>query len=561
MALVQIQVAQAQAQDGLDFIAGQLKALGVSKREASRSLLIAEESIGRLVAHASDKDAPLDIAVRRGLRGVVVKVALQGDEFKFAAAVDVDDIIASVQGPSDDSAVEAMLQDMLLHANGEHLRYRHVGKTNQVSIRASKVRHSAATYALLALVAAVVVGLVLKVLAPKALVDALASNVFSPVSTVFLSILKALVCPVIFFSLMSCVSQFASVAEVGRIGGKVVVIRILSSVIACLVGVGVFALLQPGNPMTPTALDSRADLTGVISGASEYVTIKDQLIDIVPSNIVDAFLTSDMEQIAFIALVLGLSLGSLGSRVRILRNVVEACNALFLKVTVITVRFIPLVTFCSIVDIVLEMGWSVLGSILELTVAYALGILAMLTLYCLTLVVAGRLSPLRFLAKYASCMARIFSMGSSCAAIPINMDACERKLGVPKKVCSLSVLLGATINADATCIYLMLTALVLAHIFGIDVTGGQIASMVVASVVISVGSSTVPGTGLVCLSVLLAHVGVPLEAVSLVIGIGPLLAMMRTMSDCTGDVVASVVIAKMEGLLDVGRFKDKGAGK
>ena len=144
--------------------------------------------------------------------------------------------------------------------------------------------------------------------------------------------------------------------------------------------------------------------------------------------------------------------------------------------------------------------------------------------------------------KYSPTMAQVFSMGSSNASLPLNMEACK-KLGISQKVYSLSLPLGATVNMNGTCIYLSIFAFALARLCGITIPPAALASVLVTIVVLSVGAPGIPGSGLVCLSVLLAQLNVPIEAVALVMGIDPLIGMMRTMSNCLGDVTVSTIVA------------------
>ena len=147
-------------------------------------------------------------------------------------------------------------------------------------------------------------------------------------------------------------------------------------------------------------------------------------------------------------------------------------------------------------------------------------------------------------------------MASSNAAIIVNMDACENKLGISKKIYSLSIPLGATVNMDGTCIYLVIFGMALARVFGVDINGGMMLSMFFSVFVLSVGAPGVPGAGLVCLSVLLTQLNVPLAGIGLVMGLDSLLGMMRAMSNSLGDVTASLIVAKSEKKLEIARKKE-----
>ena len=180
--------------------------------------------------------------------------------------------------------------------------------------------------------------------------------------------------------------------------------------------------------------------------------------------------------------------------------------------------------------------------------------LARILLQAMCLLLFAGLNPIPFCKKYAPTMAQVFSMGSSNASLPVNMDAC-RKMGVSPKVYSLSLPLGATINMDGTCIYLSVFALALARICGVAIPPAALISVLISIIVLSLGAPGIPGSGLVCLSVLLAQLNVPIEAVALVMGIDPLIGMLRCMSNCLGDVAVSMIVAKQEGILDLEAYK------
>ena len=178
------------------------------------------------------------------------------------------------------------------------------------------------------------------------------------------------------------------------------------------------------------------------------------------------------------------------------------------------------------------------------------GLVAMTVVYCLMLLLIGGTNPGQFLKKYAPTMLQVFSMASSNASIPINMEACG-KLGVDRKIHSLAIPLGATLNMDGTCIHLAVFALALAKTYDVPVSGAALAGMIVSIIVLSMGAPGIPGSGLICLSVLLAQMNVPVEAIGLVMGIDALVGMFRTVGNCLSDVVVSVIVARKEQALDM----------
>ena len=260
-----------------------------------------------------------------------------------------------------------------------------------------------------------------------------------------------------------------------------------------------------------------------------------------------------MLQLIFLAVICGIATGMIGKYSDMVKDLFEAGNDLFLKITTIIIGFMPFAVFCSITSMMITTGVKTIISVLGMLGTFLFGLVCMMTIYCLLILVIGRVNPLHFVQKYVPTMLQVFSMASSNASIPVNMDACEN-LGISKKIYSLSIPLGATLNMDGTCIYLGVFALALAKTYGIPVTGATLFSLSISIVVLSMGAPGVAGAGLICLSVLLEQMGVPLEAIGLVMGIDSLVGMFRTMSNCLGDVAVSTIVAKQEDALDMEKY-------
>jgi Na+/H+-dicarboxylate symporter len=318
-------------------------------------------------------------------------------------------------------------------------------------------------------------------------------------------------------------------------------------VIAVAVGLGSFYLFKPGKA---GIIGQAADASSITSQTMD-ISILDTIVGIVPDNFIKPFLESNMLQLIFLAVICGIAVGKIGKYSEMLCTLLEACNELFLKVTTMIIRFMPAAVLCSVMSMMLTMGGKTMISVMGMLGTLIFGLICMIVIYCLLILLIGRISPIPFLRKYSATMLQVFSMASSNASIPINMDACEKKLGIAKNIYSLSIPLGATINMDGTCVHLAVFSLALAKIYGVEITGASMISLVLAIVVLSMGAPGIPGSGLICLSVLLTQLGIPVEAIGLVMGIDSLAGMFRTMSNCTGDVAVSVIVARLEKLMDI----------
>ncbi len=167
------------------------------------------------------------------------------------------------------------------------------------------------------------------------------------------------------------------------------------------------------------------------------------------------------------------------------------------------------------------------------------------------------MNPTHFYRKYAPTMLQVFSLSSSNAAIPLNMKACTEQLGISPRIASFSIPLGATINMNGACVQLAVSALAIARIYNVSISGRLLVIMCVTIIVLSMGAPGIPGMGIILLTVILTQFNVPVEGVSLIIGIYPILDMFITVVNCLGDVVTSFIVAKSEKLLDRKVFEAK----
>jgi Na+/H+-dicarboxylate symporter len=215
---------------------------------------------------------------------------------------------------------------------------------------------------------------------------------------------------------------------------------------------------------------------------------------------------------------------------------------------------VPLVVYCSTIN-VLSSHPEVLASSIELVFSLAVGMAALLVMYCLILVAVVRLNPIPFFRKYVPVMKSIFLKGSGVAAIPINMRVSRRLLGVPQSVCAFSIPLGATINMDGNCMCLTVISLFFARICGVVFGTNEIIVLLLLVVILSLGAPIAPGTLILCLVTLLTQMNIDISVISLVIGINFLLEMLLGMVNSVGDVVVALLAARREGTLDLDTYR------
>ena len=530
--------------DATVFVQNCLETCGVKLREKTKGTLVAEEALGSLIIHGAG-NGKVRVAVWKLFGNVSVEMSAPGSEYKLS-----ENMASAVLPMGEDIGTEAQdaIRNILLRSLTDDLRYRHKAGNNFIRMTLFKSKRDFLYKTLFALFAAILAGLLLTGVAPAAFNSALSAYVLTPVKTIYINMLKTVVAPVVFFSIISCIAGFSNLSDLGRIGGRTFALYLVTTVLSVAIGIGVFYLFRPGE--TSLAVASAAG-----GSVSAGLSIKDTLIGIVPSNFVEPFLTSNMPQLIFLAVLCGIATGLIGKYSAVLRSLFEACNELFMQIAGMIIRLMPVAVFCSTASMFLDLGVATLLSLAGMFGTFVFGLLCMMAVYRLLLLMVGRLDPRPLVRKYAPVMLQIFSMASSNAAIPINMKACDEKLGIASRVYSLSIPLGATLNMDGTCIQLAVFALALAKVYGVAVPAGALVTLAVTIIILSMGMPGISGAGVICLSVLLQQLHVPTEAVGLVMGIGPLIGMFLSMSNCLGDVVVTTIVARLSGELDIAKYR------
>ena len=295
------------------------------------------------------------------------------------------------------------------------------------------------------------------------------------------------------------------------------------------------------------------------TAAAEPVTlsIADTIKGIVTPNFLKSFVENDMLQLIFLAVPSGVALNSSGEKGDPVKRMFDSLYEFFMKITDLFIKTVPVMVFCSVCSTLMTAGLQSIRSVLSIFFLCLFGYFTMAVVYCLLVAVIGRVNPLIMLRKYSSTMLQVFSLSSSNASISLNMEACDKKLGISPKLYTLSIPLGATLNMDGLCINLSVMALSLAHIFGVQMNLSQLVQVALTIIIISMGMPGIPGTVLIGLTMLLSQINVPVEAISLIMGIYAILDMFETASNCLGDVSATVVVARTEGMLDEKVFRKK----
>ena len=397
---------------------------------------------------------------------------------------------------------------------------------------------------LLSMLAGIVVGIALNASAGAlpALNAFLVDGLFYVVGGIFLALLRLMVVPLVFVSLVCGVNAMGDLKTFGRVGAKTVGLFLATTAAAVTVGLSMALVASPG-----AGFELEGDFAEV--APREMPPLADTFINIFPENLFQAMADGQMLQIIVFALLFGFAANLAGERAGSVVRFFRDLNEVILKMVMLVIQLAPIGLFALLARTFATQGWEIFIPLAGYFLLLAGTLLAyLLVVYSLVLRAFG-LNALRFLARMRSPMTFAFSTASSAATIPVTFNALTKRLGVPNSIASFTVPLGATINMDGTAIMQGIATVFIANVYGVDLVFADFLVIILLSTLASIGTAAVPSAGLITLTMVLTQVGVPVEGIALIFGIDRLLDMMRTAVNVTGDGVTACVVAHSEGIL------------
>lgn len=392
------------------------------------------------------------------------------------------------------------------------------------------------------LILGVVVGLVF---GEKALI-------IEPVGTIFLRLITMIVVPLVLVSLMLGTASLGDIRKLGRIGIKTVVYFTITTMIAISIGLALANIVKPGTGLNEEVkaelyknYESKAQVS--IQSMEEKPSLKDILINVVPTNPVKALIEGNMLQVIFLGLLFGLILTLIKkSKSEMLIKFLDGVNDAIIQVVHIAMKLAPYGVLALIAAVIGQYGVNILVTLLK----YSLVVVGGLVIYTfsvnsLSLSLLGRMNPLLFFKAVKEAMIIAFSTSSSNAALPVSLE-CVEHIGVSREYSSFVIPLGATINMDGTALYQGVAAVFIANIYGIPLGITDQITIVFMATLASVGAAGVPAAGIITLAMVLTQIGIPLEGIALILGVDRFLDMCRTTTNIIGDMACSVVIKQTE---------------
>ena len=400
----------------------------------------------------------------------------------------------------------------------------------------------------IALILGALVGVIMHYFVPSGYIKdtVLVNGVFYVVGNGFLRLMQMLVVPLVFCSLVCGSAAIGDTKTLGKVGVKTLAFYLLTTALAVTVALSLANVINPGiglNMEDIMAADNAAVTT--------EVSFADTLLNIIPKNPIQGLAEGNMLQIILFALIIGIILAKLGEKTAVVANFFSQFNEIMMEMTMMVMSLAPFGVFCLIAKTFSGIGFDAFIPLLK----YMCGVLLALAVQCFVvymvmLKIFTGLSPIRFIKKFFPVMAFAFSTATSNATIPLSIDTLAEKMGVSRRISSFTIPLGATINMDGTAIMQGVAVVFASQAFGIPLGILEYIMLIATATLASIGTAGVPSVGLITLSMVFNSVGLPIEGITLIMGIDRILDMARTAVNITGDAVCTTVVASQNKELD-----------
>lgn len=393
---------------------------------------------------------------------------------------------------------------------------------------------------------ALVAGLILGVVLNQTGNSSIAAQI-KPIGDLFIRGIKMLIVPLVFVSLVTGVASLKDGATLGRLSVKAIGLYLVTTAFAISIGLGLATFFNPGLGV---------DLGAATAAEAQVApSVVSTILELVPTNPIEAFATANVLQIIVFAILLGIAIVKVGETASPVKQFFESTAEVMYRLTSIIISFAPYGVFALMTWVAGTYGFEILAPLAKVIglIYFGCALHAILVYGGMVKLLSG-LNPVRYFQGSIEPIMVAFTSTSSSGTLPVTMMAAERNLGVPRRISSFVLPMGATVNMDGTALYQGVCAIFIAQAYGIDLSMGQYLTIVLTATLASIGTAGVPGAGLIMLSLVLTSVGLPLEGVAIIAGIDRILDMARTALNVAGDCAVSCTVAQSEGALDRGAY-------
>jgi Na+/H+-dicarboxylate symporter len=364
-----------------------------------------------------------------------------------------------------------------------------------------------------------------------------------PIGDIFINAIKMLVVPLVFSSLICGITSMNDPKKMGRVGLKTLIYLLILTMIAVSIGLALGNMINPGKGLGLEITSQQK--------VADNPSLGSTLVNMVPSNPVEALARGNILQIIVFAVLLGVAIGLIGEKGKPLAKGIEALAEVMYKITALVMEIAPYGIFALIAWVTGKYGLETLIPLAKVVISLYAGCILHGSIVFSAVLLLFKLNPIKFYKGIFDAITVAYATSSSSGTLPVTIRCTEENLGVSNSIASFVLPLGATINMSGTAIYQGICAVFISQAYGINLGFPQYATIVFTSIIAAIGTAGVPGSGLIMLSMVLTSVGLPIEGVALVAGIDRVLDMARTALNVTGESLVAVLVAKSEKELNV----------
>lgn len=377
----------------------------------------------------------------------------------------------------------------------------------------------------------------------------LIDNVFTLGGTGFIKLMKMLVVPLVFFSIVVGVASISDIKKIGAIGGRAILIYLVTTALAVTIALLIAGLIKPGVGLNMVGLAH--------TNVTTNVTLTDTVLSMIPDNPFSSLANGEMLAVIIFGLLVGIILAKLRDETNVVNDFFTQANKIMMEMTRIVMKFAPIGIFCLMAKTFASLGFEGILPLSKYVICVLIGLaIQAFVVYPSLLVILTRLNPVRFFKKFFSVMFFAFSSSTSNATIPLNIEKLS-ELGVSREVSSFTIPLGATINMDGTAIMQGCAVMFAAQAYGMDLGTTALITVIFTAVMASIGTAGVPSVGLITLNMVFNSVGLPVDAIGIIMGIDHILDMFRTAVNVTGDAICTIIVSFKNKSVDLDMFKGK----
>ena len=378
----------------------------------------------------------------------------------------------------------------------------------------------------------------------------LVDNIFYLGGSLFIKLMRMLVVPLVFCSIVVGAASISDIRKIGTIGGRTIGIYLITTALAVTIALLIGILVKPGAGLNMMAIAESSNVT-------LNQTMTDTILNMVPDNPINSLASGDMIPVIIFALLIGVILAKLKEETGIVSKFFAQGNRIMMEMTSIVMKFAPIGVFCLMARTFAGLGVEGLLPLGKYIICVLIGLaIQAFIVYPSMMVIFTRLNPILFFKKFISVMFFAFSSSTSNATIPLNLDKLSQ-MGVSLEVSSFTIPLGATINMDGTAIMQGVAVMFAAQAYGMDLGLSALLTVIFTAVMASIGTAGVPSVGLVTLTMVFNSVGLPVQAIGIIFGIDHILDMFRTAVNVTGDAICTIIVSFKNKSLDVDVFNGK----